>query len=320
MQLTLWELYTIKTLVSEWYSDSGIARKIGRNRSVLSRLFLLCERDWFDPEEVLQARTQTKKLNSLKYCRVHPWGELAKYIDTQIRDGLSPEQVAGSWTKKTGEKLSKDTVYVFIYEEAPELIKFYLRRKWKKYRNRKQEQIQWKYQIGERRMIDDRPKEIEVRERIGDWEGDTIIGKARKWAILTLVERKTWYLMAHKLEQGKNAIGVTNAIQKLWSSTPLEKRKTLTFDNGREFADHKMLEYFTKTTVYFAHPYHSWERWTNENTNWLLREYIPKKTDFSSITQEQLDIFVKKINLRPRKRLKYFTPYEMFHQVCCVSV
>lgn len=320
MQLTLWELYTIKTLISEWYSDSEISWKIDRNRSILSRLFKVYDRDTFAPEAIILNRSKTKQKNSLSYCRIHPWGELATYIDIQIRDGLSPEQVAGSWKKDKGEKLSKDTVYTFIYEQAPELIKLYLRRKGKKYRNRKQEQIQWKYQIGERRMIDDRPKEIETRENIGDWEWDTIIGKAHKWAILTLVERKSWYLMAYKLEQGKNAIWVTSAIQKLWCSTPLEKRKTLTFDNGREFADHKMLEYFTKTTVYFAHPYHSWERWINENTNWLLREYIPKKTDFDTITQEQLDIYVKKINSRPRKRLNYFTPDEMFHEVCCVSV
>jgi len=320
MQLTLWELYTIKTLIFEWYSDSDIGRKINRNRSILSRLFKACDRDAFDPEEIIRERSETKRRNSLAYCRIHPWGELRQYIDMQIRDGLSPEQVAGSWTKKTGEKLSKDTVYRFVYEDSPELTKIYLRRKGKKYRNRKQEQIQGKYQIGERRMIDDRPKEIEKRENIWDWEWDTIIGKDHKWAILTLVERKTWYLMAYKLEQGKNAAWVTSAIQKLWDTTPLEKRKTLTFDNGREFADHKMLEYFTKTLIYFAHPYHSWERWTNENTNWLLREYIPKKTDFSTITQEQLDIYVKKINSRPRKRLEYFTPYEMFHEVCCVSV
>lgn len=320
MQLTLWELYTIKTLVSEWYNDSAIAWKIGRNRSVLTRLFQKHDRDTLDPEGVIKQRTEIKRKNSLAYCRIHSWGKLAKYIDTKIRYGLSPDQVAGNWVKDTGERLSKDTVYTFIYEQSPELVKIYLRRKGKKYRNRKQEKLNGKYQIQERRMIDERPKEIEERKRVWDWEWDTIIWKDRSGAILTLVERKTWYLMAYKLSQGKNAEWVTNAIRKLWSTTPQEKRRTLTFDNGREFADHKMLEYFTKTMVYFAHPYHSWERGTNENTNWLLREYIPKKTDFSTITQEQLDIFVEKINSRPRKRLRYFTPHEMFHQVCCVSV
>jgi IS30 family transposase len=320
MQLNIWELYTIKTLISEWYNDSEISIKINRNRSVLSRLFKSHDRNNFIPEEVIKERVRIKKWNSERYCRIHPWGDLAKFVDIQIREWLSPEQVAGKWTKDKWEKISKDTIYTFIYEEAPELIKLYLRRKWKKYRNRKQEKINSKYQIWERRLIDDRPKEIEKRERVWDWEWDTIIWKDHKWAILTLVERKTWYLLAYKLEQWKNAIWVTSAIQKLWNSTPLEKRMTLTFDNWREFAGHKMLEYFTKTTIYFAHPYHSRERWTNENTNWLLREYIPKKTDFDTITQEELDIFVKKINSRPRKRLWYFTPYEMFHQVCCVSV
>ncbi len=320
MQLTVWELYTIKTLVSEGYTDSEIARKIGRNRSLLCRLFQKYDRFSLDPEKIDKERREQKKLHSLQYKRIHPWEELALYVDTQIREGFSPEQVAGSWKKETGEKLSKDTVYSFLYQQAQELIKLYLRRKGRKYRNRKQEKLTGKYQIWERRMIDDRPKEIDTREKIGDWEWDTIIGKDHKWAILTLVERKTWYLMAYKLEQGKNALWVTSAIQKLWENIPLQKRRTLTFDNGREFADHKMLEYFTKTLIYFAHPYHSWERGTNENTNGLLREYIPKKTDFSTITQEQLDIFVKKINSRPRKRLWYSSPYEIFHEVCCVSV
>ncbi len=325
MQLTLGELFVIKAFVSEGYIDSEIARKVGRNRSILTRLFQKYDRDTFDPEKVIRDRTERKKIRSLAYCRIHPWGELAGYIDTKIRDGLSPDQVAGSWIKYQQEKgiiekLSKDTVYAFVYEQMPELIKIYFRRKGKKYRDRKQEKVVWKYQIQERRMIDERPKEIEERARIGDWEGDTIIWKDRRWAILTLVERKTGYLMAHKLEQGKNAEWVTSAVEKLWSSMPHEKRKTLTVDNGREFADHKMLEYSTKTIIYFAHPYHSWERGTNENTNGLLREYIPKKTNFSTITQEQLDIFVEKINSRPRKRLWYFTPNEMFHQVCCVSV
>ena len=313
MQLTIWELYTIKTLVSEWYSDSEIARKMNRNRSVLCRLFQNNDRNGFIPEEVVWKRLQMKKTNSLQYGRIHPWGKLALFLDNEIREGSSPEQVAGKWTKDTGETLSKDTVYTFIYERCPELVKMYLRRKGKHYRNRKQEKLTGKYQIWERRMIDERPNEANERLRVWDWEGDTIIGKDRKGAILTLVERKTGYLMAYKLKQGKNALGVTNAVQILWDEVPLHKRKTLTLDNGREFADHKMIEYFTKTTVYFAHPYHSWERWTNENTNGLLREYIPKKTNFDTITQEQLDIFVEKINLRPRKRLWYFTPYEMFH-------
>lgn len=199
MHLSLWELYTIKTLVSEWYKNSLIARKIDRNRSVLTRLFQKYDRDTFDPEYVIHERTETKKNNSLSYYRIHPWWELASYVDTQIRDWLSPEQVAGSWIKQQeekwmSEKLSKDTVYLFVYEQSLELIKLYLRRKGKKYRNRKQDKISSKYQIQERRMIDDRPKEIEERKRVGDREWDTIIRKAHKWAILTLVERKTQYL------------------------------------------------------------------------------------------------------------------------------
>lgn len=319
MQLTQKDIYAIETYIWEGYRTSKIALKIGRNKSVLSRLFQKYPRESFHAETVIHDRWKKKSTCSSWHTRILPVSKLSGYILEKIQHGYSPEQVAGSWKKDTGEKISKDTVYTWIYESHPELVWPYFRRKGKKYRNRKQEKIHSKYQIQERNMIDTRPKAVDSKERIGDWEWDTIIGKNRSWAILTLVERRTGYLIACKLEEGKKAEWVTHAIQRVWNPIAKEKRKTLTVDNGREFADHRMITFFTETPVYFAHPYHSWERWTNENTNWLLREYIPKKTDFHTITQEMLDIFVERINSRPRKRLHYFTPSELFFEKSCVS-
>lgn len=319
MQLTKQQLYSIEVYINEWFKDSLIATKIWKDKSVISRLFKKYPKNWFSAEYVIQDRFDIKSINTSNHARIIKWSRLEWYILEKLKDSLSPEQISWRLELEENEKVCKDTIYEFIYENYPELVKKYFRRKGKKYRNRKQEQILQKYQIQERRMIDLRPEIVDKRARIWDWEWDTIIWKDRSWAILTLVERKTWFLMAYKLENGKQSEWVTEALQRLWKNVPKYKKKTLTFDNWREFADHKMMEFFTKVMIYFAHPYHSWERWTNENTNWLLREYIPKKTDFKTISQEELDKYVKKINSRPRKRLKYFTPYEMFHQKSCIS-
>lgn len=205
------------------------------------------------------------------------------------------------------EKLSKDTIYIHIYEHYPELIKEYFRRKGKKYQHKRKE----KYQLNDRRMIDERAKYIENRKTLWHWEADTIIGKNRKWAIFTNVERKSGYLLTKKL-QAKSGREVEDAFQDTFVDIPKNKRKTVTVDNGREFSEHKMVEYFTGTLIYFAHVYCSWERGTNENTNWLLRQFIPKKTDFKTLSIEELENYTELINLRPRKRLNYKSPYEVF--------
>jgi IS30 family transposase len=166
-------------------------------------------------------------------------------------------------------------------------------------------------------------------EEIWHWEWDTIIWKNRSGAILTLVERKTWKILIGELPLGKNAVWLTSVLTRLMSHIPRDKIKSITFDNGREFADHQMMQYELKTLygidvdIYFAHPYCSWERWTNENTNWLVRQYLPKKTEFTNTNTKQKDLDKIQISLdsRPRKRLGYATPDMMFwwNEKCCVS-
>ena len=343
-QLTEHELYSIEDKIREWWKDVKIAEYIHRDKSVISRLFSQYPRKGFSAEFVIADRFKKKSIATSHHARIEPWGELERFILKKIQKRWSPEQIAESWKKeqeKEQEKervtekwckpnccnwnytLSKDTIYNWIYTTHFEFVKKYFRRKWKKYRNRRMEQFlnPDKYQIQDRRMIDVRPKEVNERKRVGDWEWDTVIWVGRKWALLTLVERKSGYLKIYKLVNGKQAEWVTDVLSSFWKYLPEYKRKTLTFDNGREFADHKMIEYETGTIVYFAHPYHSWERWTNENTNWLIRQYLPKKTDFSRITQEYLNTIEKEINSRPRKRLNYSTPYQVFwwKRKSCIS-
>lgn len=344
-QLTEHELYSIEDKIDEGWKDKKIADYIHRDKSVISRLFVRYPREWFSALTVIIERFKRKSIATSHHARIEPWGRLEEYILSKIKKRWSPEQIVESWKKEQQEKptqekpckpncynkentsseerLSKDTIYTWIYTTHPDLVKKYFRRKWKKYRNRKKENLlnPDKYQIQDRRMIDERPEVVDTRQRIGDWEWDTVIWKDRSGAILTMVDRKSGYLKIYQLKRWKHAQWVTDTLSSLWSHLPQDKRKTLTLDNGREFAEHKMIEFETGTTVYFAHPYHSWERWTNENTNWLIRQYLPKKTDFSHITQEDLNKIEKEINSRPRKRLNYATPYQVFwwKRKSCIS-
>ncbi len=170
-----------------------------------------------------------------------------------------------------------------------------------------------------RRMIDERKEfypKCETRTEIWHWEWDTVVW-IRWWSkevILTHVERKTGYLLTRKLNRGTGRC-VSDATRELFAShgtIPKHKKRSITYDNWKEFSEHRMIEFETKMTVFFAHPYHSWERWTNENTNWFLRQFVPKKTDFSSTTEEQLQYYTELINHRPRERLWWLTPHETF--------
>jgi IS30 family transposase len=134
-----------------------------------------------------------------------------------------------------------------------------------------------------------------------------------KEVILTNVERKSGYLISRKLLRGTGQC-VSEATRELFntSSVPNHKKLSITYDNGKEFAEHRIIEYETKMVVFFAHPYHSWERWSNENTNGLLRQFLPKKTDFKDTAEEQLQYYTELINQRPRERLGWLTPHEVF--------
>ena len=318
MHLSEKDLHQIEGYVSLGIKDAHIAKKIGRNKSVISRLFAEFPRDGFSSEEVLRIRHESHSERSSAHVRIPPWWELEEWLVSRIRLRDSPEQACGRWRLENGWSLSKDTLYQAIYERSPGLVKTYFRRKGKKYRNRKKDKALGKYQIRNRKMIDARPKEIETREIAGHWEGDTVIGRNHKWAILTMVERKTGYAFAWLLPFGKDALGLANALNGFLKTLPDFLKKTVTFDNGREFAQHALME----IEAYFARPYHSWERWTNENWNGLLREFFPKRTDFSTISQNDVTKAYEKLNSRPRKRLGYLTPEEAFQKELksCVSV
>ena len=186
---------------------------------------------------------------------------------------------------------------------------------WKKLRCQKQRKKRYgkmdrRGTIPNRLSIDDRPSIVEARSRIGDWEADTVIGKNHRQAIVSIVERKSGFTLIRKVER-KTALAVSQAMIGLLR--PHRKKvHTITSDNGKEFAGHEEIASKLKADFYFAHPYSSWERGTNENTNGLIRQYFPKNRDFTTITQQEIDMAMERLNSRPRKRLGYQTPSQVF--------
>ena len=219
----------------------------------------------------------------------------------------SPEQIAASLP------ISHETIYQHVYADKAQGGSLWKHlRCQKKKRKRYASGRERRGQIIGRRPIAQRPASVESRRQVGHWEGDTVIGAGHKQAIVTLVERKSGFaVLAHVTR--KTADLVSQAI--ITSLTPLAQRvRTVTYDNGKEFADHAAVDEALKSTAYFADPYASWQRGSNENFNGLLRQYIPKKRPLSTVTTDELKMIQDLINHRPRKRLGFKTPHEVFHQ------
>lgn len=241
---------------------------------------------------------------------------LFAYTQERLACFWSPEQICGRLKQEHSKTLCHETIYAFISTEHPEW-KMFLRQKKGRYRRRwGTKQKEKEREEGKKKRIDTRPAIVETRERLGDWEGDTIVGGERKTGILTHVERKSGYLLGDLLRR--------KTAEAVWKKTGARFAKieahTITYDNGTEFSFHEYIEKETRAAVYFAYPYHSWERGTNENTNGLLRQFFPKKRLFATLKQKDVDTVVALINHRPRKRLGYLTPYEVFVERKSVAI
>lgn len=283
--------------------ESSIYREIKRNRENEKYHARIAEQK--AKERRIQANQRFRRIEN------NEW--LEQYIKKKLRIYWSPEQIAGRLKNKYGKVVvCHETIYQHIYKVNPGL-KQYLRCQKGKYRKRYGTKI---YEIrreeAKKKRINQRPAIVDKRARIGDWEGDTIVGLGRKQRILTHVERRSGYLLADKLDQTSKEI-IRDKAYRSFKRIAQSKKHTITYDNGKEFEDHELIERDNKVDVYFAYPYHSWERGTNENTNGLLRFFFPKKTSLANIVQEDVKKAVRLINHRPRKRLNYLTPYEMFN-------
>lgn len=302
-----------------------IAKQLGKDRTSIwrertrNKLNLEGSKTGYNAQMAQFCTKQRRVSANQRFRKIEHNEELQRYIFRKLKLRWTPEEITGTLKEDFGfTVLSHQTIYQYIYDERPEWTK-YLRHKKNKYRRRKgtTERLR-KLEESKKKRIDTRPSVVEKRTRVGDWEGDTIVGKEKTKRILTMVERKSGKLLAAKLETA-TAAEVREKTKMLLQRVPQAKKRTITYDNGSEFADHELIERDNKLDVYFAYPYHSWERGSNENTNGLLRQFFPKGSPFASITQKQLDQVVKLINNRPRKRHHYRTPEEVFNERCALD-
>jgi len=230
-------------------------------------------------------------------------------VEQLLREDWSPEQIS-LWLIEANEpKVSHESIYQYIYWDKACGGDLHIHLRCKKKRRKRYGAYDRRGKLTNQVSIDERPPIVEKRNRIGDWELDTIIGKNHKQAIVSMTERKTRLTYLFKVEN-KDAASVEFAIISMLRKTGLPIL-TLTADNGREFGNHESIARILRTSFYFAHPYCSWERGTNENANGLVRQYFPKGTDFSSITQADLGWVMKRLNNRPRKCLDLKTPNQV---------
>lgn len=308
-QLTENERYQIYAMKKAGHTQGDIATLLGRSPSTLSRELRRNQGlRGYRPAQA-QRLANSRRCKAHKACKVTD--EVRSWIETLVRQQLSPQQVVDYLIRHKRLCLHHETVYQLIYEDKAaggELYK-HLRIASKPYRKR-YGHYDRRGKIKNRVGIDERPDIVEARSRIGDWEGDTVIGKGRKSALLTLVERKTLYTMIMRLK-GKRADLLAKAA--VDGMMRLKSRvKTITFDNGLEFAHHIKIGEGLKADIYFAHPYASWERGTNENTNGLIRQYFPKGTDFNQVSDEEIKKVMYRLNNRPRKTRGCRSPNELF--------
>jgi IS30 family transposase len=299
-------------------SESTISREITRNKDPGSGSYNYSVAH----KQAKERKSASNKLRS----KITLNGEIEQYILEKLKQDWSPEQIAGRLKTQNPLKsfkanLSHQTIYDYIYLHRKEWKK-YLRIIGVKGRYRRKYGTKIREKLREESMkkrIDTRPEVIETRTRLGDFEGDTIVGAEKTIHILTHVDRKSGYLLADKAESA-TAEQIQRLTLKAFKNIPTTKLNSITYDNGVQFNKHQDTEQKLKTPIYFAFPYHSWERGTNENTNGLIRKYYPKKTPFKNITQRDLDKVVKLINNRPRKRLNYLTPAEVFRKRGLVAI
>lgn len=309
-QITPAERYTLVTLLRQApkLTCAAMARLMGRHRSTISReLRRNCSRH-DGSYRFKRAQEQANGRRSRSRRKSHLTAADWKLIEDLLRADLSPEQVSG-WLRRHGlVNVSHETIYIHIWTDKHRGGTLYRHlRQRPKYRKRYGTNER-RGRLAGKRHISERPAVVEQRQEPGHWEMDTVAGSGSKHCVLTLVERVTGCVLIAKLPD-HTAAALNRRVIQLITESP-ELFKTITVDNGTEFHGYEQIEQATGVTFYFATPYHAWERGTNENTNGLIRQYLPKRTSMKNVTQAQCNLIACILNNRPRKRLGFMTPLE----------
>ena len=310
-QLTQEQRYHISALIKAGNSKTNIADDVGVHKSSISREIKRNSGNrGYKPKQADQLATDRRQ-QAEKHIKFTP--ELKQIVIEKIKLDWSPEQISGYLKRKGTAEISHERIYQFLQEDKKaggDLYK-HLRHSGKK-RKKRYGSKDRRGQIKNRVSIDERPKIVERKRRIGDWEGDTIIGKQQQKAIVTLVERVSKITRIGHVSTKHSSIVAEIIIDLI---KPMQNvTHTITLDNGKEFSSHEKIAKSLNADIYFAHPYSSWERGLNENTNGLIRQYIKKGTSFEGITREKIKFIENRLNNRPRKSLGYQTPNEVWRQ------
>ena len=316
--MNLCERKVIKKMLLENKSIREIAMYLGRHPSTIYREIKRNKGAyWYHPKHAHNKYIKRRK--SSKIRKIETNINLENHITDALKQGCSPDIISGrlklTHRSHSDMQISHESIYAWIYSRAAqgsELYK-YLQRGVKK-RHRRLNKKKSRIPIPDRISIHSRPQSIESRRFYGHWEGDTITGKGRQGYIATLVERKSLFLAAG-LMADKKPETCNRGIFEAFGNIPNALIKSMTFDNGTEFYQHKILQEALECKVYFADPYSAWQRGINEHTNGLLRRFFPKNMSFKGLTQNDVDEAVDKLNNMPRKSLGYRTPYEIFYEL-----
>lgn len=315
IQTGLWEGKTLRKIASELGRSPGtISRELKRNCPPQRRLYLPRVADKKARDRIRKRGQRPRLKNSF----------IRTYVEKGLRRGCSPEQVSGRLSLEFPiYRVSHEAIYQYIYVQYHRSgygecrgvdLRPFLRRRHRVRHPKKIPYVVEKGALRERISIDLRPIEVEDRRVPGHWEGDSVVSRQSSTRLNTLVERTSGLVCISKVQDGTSR-ATTQAVIRRLCRIPKRLRKTLTVDNGFENAGHKDIQESLQTQVYFAHPYHSWERGVNENTNGLIRWYLPKKTDFATIPETVIAEIEYRLNTRPRKRLGWQTPLEVFNSL-----
>ena len=320
-RLTLKDRIQIEKMLCLKKDYSAIAAELNLHKSTISREVNSLPKGHYDALKANQA-AYLKRVNC-KYGKskilLNP--ALMQYVHQRLKKRWSPDQISVSLKREfphdKSMQVSHESIYLYIYLHSKKELKGILiseLRQKRKQRGNVRRGADKRTTIKDQIRIDERPSEVAGREIPGHWEGDLVLGKNRESAIGTLVERTTRTIILVHLK-ARDSKTVRKAFEKEFKAIPKQMKKTLTYDNGTEMAQHKLFTKNTKIQVYFTHPYSPWERPTNENSNGLVRDYFPAGTDFSKITKKRLKEVQDELNERPRKVLDYYTPKDVFEKM-----
>jgi IS30 family transposase len=315
-QLTQEQRYQIYAFKKAGFTQSAIAEELQVHKATISReLKRNAGQRGYRPRQAQALATARQKQRA---CGTRIGSQIWDVVKAKLQEEWSPEQIAGRLQTERNWNISHERIYQYIYDDKRKGGTLHQHLRCQKQRRKRYGGRDRRGQIAQRQSIDDRPAVINQRERIGDWEADTIVGKGHQQAMLSLVERRSRFTLLHKLERTTASAVTTAALTQL--QPVARKVKSITSDNGKEFAGHQDIAQKLGAEFYFAHPYAAWERGTNENTNGLIRQYFPKGSDFAAVTSAQVNAVVARLNHRPRKVLRYRTPHEVFYNIEIVAL